>query len=177
MLKLGRDINLKPLKCVHKEGSEKLRDLHYKINAVLYLASGKFIDQKLANTLYTDLCALGVELDELDVPETARPKKIELLGKLREVCLSLKTYRKQPQTAADAENMQKAINWYIANYIKSKKEDSFTPAVALEFLKESRRLYDAFLPFSGVLKFEYLIKANGELLRYFESKYSILEID
>lgn len=176
-MKKGSELGISPIKCEAKEGTDKLKTLHFQINDILYKNKGKYIDQKLAYSLYTDLCALGVQLDELEVPERARAKKKELLGKLRSICMTLKDYRKQPQTMEDVPQMQKAFGFFVHCYIEAKKNDNIKPEEVLGMLVESRRLYDAFLPFSEHLELATFIKVNGELLRWFESKYSIREID
>ena len=177
MLRKGTEIGIKPIKCEAKEGTDKLKDLHYRINDILYKNAGKYIDTKLANALYSDLCALGVELDELEVPERAREKKKELLGKLRTVCMSLKDYRKVPMTAEDVPLMQKALNFFIHLYIEAKQNDNIKPQEVLDLLVESRRLWDAYLPFIESLRTDMFIKANTELVNWFDSKYSIRKLD
>lgn len=175
-MKKGTEIGIRPIKCENKEGSDKLRDVHMRINAILYINAGKYIDPKLANTMYKDLCAIGVELDELEVPERAREKKKELLGKLRTVCMALKDYRKQPMTADDVPLMQKALGFFIHNYIEAKQKDDITPQQVLDLLVESRRLWDAYLPFAESLRTDTFIKVNTELVNWFE-RYSIRTFD
>lgn len=176
-MKKGTELGIRPIKCENKSGTDKLKAIHFRINEILYNNAGKWIDPTLANAIYTDLCALGVELDELDVPETARPKKKELLGKLRPICVTLKDYRKLPLTPNDLPQMQAALNFFIHLFIEAKKNDNIKPEEVLAMLVESRRLWDAFCPFEQHLKTDHFIKANGELLRWFESKYSIRELD
>ena len=177
MLKTGNDLNLIPIKCESKEGTDKLKEYHHQINDILYKNRYKYIDQKLANTMYTALCDLGVKIDELEVPERARDKKRELLGKLRTVCTTLKDYRKVYQTEEDVPLMQKALGWFVHTYIEAKKNDDIKPQEVLEMLIESRRLWDAFCPFEQHLRTDTFIKVNGELVRWFESKYSIRELN
>lgn len=176
-MKKGTELGVKPLKCENKEGTDKLKAVHFKINDILYNNAGKWIDPTLAETLYTDLCALGVELDELDVPERARAKKKELLSKLRPICVTLKDYRKQPLTANDLPQMQATLNYFIHVYIEAKKNDNIKPEEVLAMLIESRRLYNAFLPFVEQLKTDTFIKINGELVRWFDAKFGIRGLD
>lgn len=176
-MKKGNELGIKVIKCENREGTDKLKALHYQINDILYKNTGKYIDQKLAYSLYTDLCGLGVQLDELEVPERAREKKKELLGKLRSICMTLKEYRKQPLTMEDVPLMQKALNWFIHEYIEDKKDDNIKPEKVLELLVESRRLWDAFCAYEQHLKTDTFIKVNGELVRWFDSKYGIRGLD
>lgn len=177
MLKQGIEIGVNPIKCEAKEGTDKLKEYHHQINDILYKNRYKYIDQKLAITMYTALCDLGVKIDELEVPERARAKKKELITKLRTVCLALRDYKKEHQTVEDVALMQKALGWFVHTYIDAKKNDNIKPEEVLDMLVESRRLWDAFSPFEQYLRTDHFIKANGELLRWFESKYSIRELD
>ena len=177
MLSRGTELGIRPIKCENREGTDKLKSVHMRINEILYRNAGKYIDMKLANTIYSDLCALGVELDELEVPERAREKKKELLGKLRTVCMTLKDYRKQPQTAADVPTIQKVLNFFIHLWIEAKQKENLTPQEVLDLLIESRRLWDAYLPFEPYLKTAMFIKTNGELAEWFDRKYSIRKLD
>jgi hypothetical protein len=173
MLKQGKQLGITPIKCEQKEGTDKLKDLHYRINDILYSNSGKYIDKALAQSLYGDLCGLGVELDALEVPERARAKKTELLGKLRTVCMNLKDYRKQPQTIEDTQLMQAAINWVVHLCIDAKEKNELTPEKVLELLKETKRVYEAFKPFEEHLKTDTLIKLNGELVNNIDTNLGI----
>ncbi len=172
-MKQGKELGLTPIKCENKEGTDKLKDLHHQINDIIYPNYARYIDQALAQTLYKDLCGLGVAVDELEVPERARAKKTELLGKLRTICSNLKDYRKQPQTIEDVPLMQKAINWTVHLCIEAKNKTDLGPDEALSLLKETKRVYDAFKPFEEHLKIETLVKFNGELVNYFDTKYGI----
>ena len=177
MLKQGIDIGIAPIKCEAKEGTEKLKEYHHEINDILFKNRYKYIDQKLANKMYTDLCALGVKVDELEVPERAREKKKELIAKLRTVCVALRDYKKEYQTVEDAQLMQKALGWFVHTYIEAKKNDNIKPEEVLDMLVESRRLWDAFCPFEQHLRTDTFIKVNEELVRWFDSKYAIRSLD
>lgn len=176
-MKTGKELGVEPIKCEAKEGTDKLKALHFQINDILYKNKGKYIDQKLAYSMYTDLCALGVQLDELEVPERARAKKKELLSKLRPICTNLKEYRKLPMTMEDVPQMQKALGFFVHCYIDAKENDNIKPEEVLALLVESRRLWDAFCAYEQYLKTDTFIKINGELLRWFDMKYGVRGLD
>lgn len=173
MLKQGKQLGLVPIKCDNREGTDKLKELHYRINDILYTNSGKYIDRELADSIYTDLCELGKAVDGLEVPDRAKAKKSEILSKLRIICKGLKEYKKEYQTIDDAPLMQKAINWFIHQYIDAKQNDKLTDELAVSMVKESKRLYLAYLPYESNLKLDTLVKINGELAGYFDVKYGI----
>lgn len=176
MLK-GVDLKLTIIKCVNKTGTDKLKELHHRANSILYQNTYRYIDPKLANDMYNGLCAIGKELNELTVPEAAKAKKYELIQELRLRCTTLKDYRKQPLTANDVPQMQAALNFFVHQYIDQKKNDQLTPEKVLTMLVESRRLWDVFCAYEQHLNTASFISVNAELLRYFESKYSIREIE
>lgn len=171
MLQTGKLLGLTPIKCESKTGTDKLKELHYAVNAILYKASGRYIFQRQAENLYRELCEYGKQLASLEVPDKAKPKKEELLSKLRVICNSLNVYRKQSQNSEDIEGMQRALNWFLHRYIEVK--DNITDEQALELLKESKELSDAVYPWEESLKLSNMNKANRELLSFITTKYQI----
>lgn len=164
-------MGVKPLKTESKEGTEKLKGIHFRINDLLYANSGRYLFQRQAEKLYQDLCVLGKELSLLQVPDRAGDKKAELLRKLRVVCNSLNAYRKQQQTSEDLEAMQKSINWYTHCFIEAK--ENLTPEKALELLKESKELRDCVYPWDEDLNTVNLTKANHQLINYLTNEFQI----
>lgn len=176
-MKKGVDLGLVPIKCENKTGTESLKTIHHRINSILYSNTYRYIDQALAIEMYRNLCGLGKELGELEVPDAAKPKKGEILEALRKCCLALKDYRKIPNTVEDAPDIQKNIGWWLHEYITAKNEGKFdkNPDLALEYVKESKRLYDVAFPFAEHIKLDTLTKGNQELLGMINSKYSIIQ--
>ena len=171
MLQTGKQLGLTPIKCTNKEGTDKLKEIHYAVNDILYKASGRYIFQRQADSIYKQLCEYGKQLAALDVSDKASPKKEELLSKLRVICNSLNVYRKQSQTSEDIESMQKAVGWFLHRYIEAR--DTMTDIQALEFLKETKELSDAVYPWEESLKLSNLTKANRELLSFITTKYQL----
>lgn len=172
-MKRGIDLGLTVIKCQNKTGSDNLKDVHHRVNAVLYNNTYRYIDQKLANKIYDDLCELGKELSGLKVPETARAKKEELLSELRKRCSTLKNYKKITNTVEDLPQMQAAINWVVHLCIDAKEKNELTPEKVLELLKETKRVYEAFKPFEEHLKTDTLVKLNGELVNNIDTNLGI----
>lgn len=176
-MKKGIDLGLTIIKCQNKSGTDSLKELHHQVNDVFFPNTYRYIDHKLANRMYDELCVLGKKLSDLRVPESAAAKKAELLTELRKRCKILKEYKEISNTVEDVPQMQSNLNWFVHTYIDAKKNDNIKPQEVLDLLVESRRLWDAFSPFEQHLRTDHFIKANGELLRWFESKYSIRELD
>ena len=171
-MKTGKELGLEIIKCQNKTGTDALRQLHHEINEVLYRNTYRYINQALANDMYNTLCGYGKTLGETEVPASAKPKRDELLSELRKRCLALRDYRKLTNTAEEVPQMQKVVNYFVHQCIKA-KEDGLTTEKALELLKESKRIYDAFIPFAEDLKLETLTSFNTELLNYFDATYGI----
>lgn len=171
MLVLGKSLGLSPIKTENKEGTDKLKEIHYQINDVLYKNSGKYIFQHHAERLYDQLCDYGKRLASLEVPDRAAQKKSELLSKLRTICNSLKVYKKQTQTSEDVKEMQSAVNWLLHRFIEAK--DNITDEQALELLKETKELSDAVYPWEEELKLANLVKMNRQLINLITTKYQL----
>lgn len=171
MLVLGRSLGLSPIKTEHKEGTDKLKEIHFQVNEVLYQNSGKHIFQHHAERLYNQLCDYGKRLASLEVPDKANPKKSELLSKLRTICNSLKVYKKQAQTSEDVKEMQAAVNFLLHRFIEVK--DNITDEQVIDFLKEIKELYDAVYPLEEDLKLTNLVKMNRQLINHITTKYQL----
>lgn len=173
-MKRGIDLGITIIKCDNREGTETLREVHHNINGILYQNTYRYIDPKLAGSMYDRLVALGKKLNETSVPEKARPKKEELLSKLRTICKTLGEERKKVLGLDDVPQMQKAINGYLHTYITAKTENRLDDDTVLMLLEESKRLYDTYYNWAESLKTDTLIQSNSELLSIFEKKYGVL---
>ncbi len=171
MLK-GTELGLEIIKTQTKQGCEALKALHHEINSYLYDLKFKYIDQALALDRYLKLCDCGKRLSELKVPDSAKDKKAEIMSELRKRCLVLKQYKEIVNTAEDVPQMQATINFFIHTWIEQKKKE-LTPEIVMGYLKESKRIHDAFLPFADDLNMSTLVKTNGEMLRYIEITYGL----
>ena len=171
MLVLGKTLGITPIKCEAKEGTDKIKEIHYAVNDILYENSGKYIFQPMAERIYNQLCDYGKQLASLQVPDRANAKKSELLSKLRTVCNSLKVYKGQNQTSEDLKEMQAAINWLLHRFIEAKP--TLTPEQALKFLKETKEMRDYVFPWDEDLKTGNLVKMNTQLINFITEKYSI----
>lgn len=173
-MKNGKELGLEVIKCQNKQGSEGIRKIHEEINDVLYPNTYKYIDQELAIDMYTKLCDCGKRLSELKVPEGALAKKKELLSELRKRCMVLKDYKNIQNTVEDTPQMQKVVNFFLHQWIEQKNKQ-LTSEIILKYLKESKRIYNAFKKWDEHLNLEMLAKANGEMLRCIEITFSIRE--
>lgn len=172
MLTKGETLGLVPIKCENKEGTEKLKEIHHGINDVLFGFRFKYIFQRDADNIFTKLCTYGKDLSGLEVPDKAKPKKNELLEKLRVICNSVNVYRKQSQTIDDVDKMDKALGYFVHDFID--KKDNLTLETATALLRESKELYDNVYPFAEHLtKIENFIRCNTQLITWIQNEYGI----
>lgn len=176
MLKLGRELGLSPIKTQSKEGTETIKQIHYKVNDVLFGLSGKLLFKKDAELAFTKLCGYGKELKELKVPEKANAKKDELLTALRRVCTVLRKYIGEVcVTEEDIPTIQKSINWAIHKYIQAKEEDKLDTMTVVGMLEGNKELWLNIEPFVDNLKKSNFLKMNRELLNILQSEFRIGE--
>lgn len=171
-MKKGEELNLTIIKCTNKTGCESLKALHREINDCLYDLRFKYIDQQLAIERYVRLCDCGKRLSELQVPEAAKAKKSEILGELRKRCLTLKEYKQYSNNFEEVPQMQATINFFLHTWIEQKSKE-LSPEIVISYLRESKRIYDAFFPFMENLKVDTLLKANGEMVNYFDVTFGL----
>lgn len=168
----GIELGLEIIKTQSKQGCESLKVLHHEINDLLFDLKYKYIDQSLANDRYLKLCDCGKRLSELKVPDSAKDKKTEVMTELRKRCIALKHYKDIPNTVDDVPQMQATINFFIHTWIEQKKKE-LTPEIVMDYLKESKRIHNTFLPFADDLNMSTLVKTNGEMLRFIEITYGL----
>ena len=165
MLKKGFEIGLTPIKTQSKDGTQQLKELHYKVNDTLYKWSGRFLFQADAEQVFTELCNAGKELNALVVPDKKKKKKTEIVNALRKVCTSLRGYCKEEQTSEDLELMQKALNYFLHKAIEAKSE-GLTVEKTVSLLQEQKELWQNIKKFLDNLKLSNFLKMNRELLDY-----------
>lgn len=171
MLKLGKELGLKPVRTQSKEGTQQLKELHYKINDTLYKWSGRFLFQVDAEQVFAELCEYGKELNALVVPEKASAKKTEIVNVLRKVCTELRGYCREEQTSEDLELMQKAINFWLHSFIEEKQKGAIPTEKIIELLTECSRLWCRTERWRDELNLGNFTKANAELLNILKQRY------
>ena len=176
MLKKGFEIGLTPIKTQSKEGTQQLKELHYKVNDVLFGLSGKLLFKKDAELAFTKLCGYGKELNALVVPEKAAAKKSELIAALRKVCTVLRKYIGEVcVTEEDIPTIQKSINWAIHKYIQAKEEDKLDTMTVVGMLAGNKELWQNIEPFLDNLRLSNFQKMQRELLNILQSEFRIGE--
>ena len=176
MIELGKELGLSPVKCEHREGTESIKQIHYKVNDILFGLSGKLLFKKDAELAFSKLCEYGKELKELKVPEKANAKKSELLTALRKVCTVLRKYIGEVCiTEEDIPTIQKSINWTIHKYIQAKEEDKLDTMTVVGMLAGNKELWLNIEPFLDKLRIASFQKMQRELINTLQSEFRIGE--
>jgi hypothetical protein len=120
MKKIEDIIGMSCIKCNNKPTSDKLKDIHYKINDALFKYSKKYAFKYYLNSLQNELIPLFKQLTDLDVANSFLPKKNEILQVGRDIIKKIRAQIK----LNDMSNLNKAIteslNYNMYQYVKSK---------------------------------------------------------
>lgn len=138
----GLEIMGKPISCTNREGSDKIKDIHYQINDIIFQWGYKYMTPIDAHFVYNQLCELGKQLKDLEVPDRAQAKKDEILIKLRGICTNLKTYHDTYRLGSQ-EDVQQAMSttkYLVSTYLKDRQNKALTPQRIVELLEEHKRI-------------------------------------
>jgi hypothetical protein len=176
------ELNIKPISTENKKGTDKIKDIHYKINELLYFYSKKYADPTTAQDIINDITLHANQLKEL--PDN--PKRDEILNKLRDMVKSLIHYKKSfkwennPNTV---DAIQRTLNYAIRNYVALKEKNLNSNELyynILYLILENHRIYynilkpyiDTFPQRYNDIKFENFIILQSELLSKLQTCFS-----
>lgn len=169
-MKKGFELNLNIVKPQHKEGTDKLKELHYKVNDVMFNYNKQYIAPKTAERLFSLLCKYGVSIKDLELPQRAIEKRDEILSALRDACNSLKNYKDNYKTTTeDKSQAQKTLNYAVSQYLTKKEE--YTDEDYLKALRRNKTLYTEYN--TEGLKTTAFKKMQAECLEHINSKFGI----
>lgn len=156
--------NFKCVSCGKLPSSDKLKELHYRINQIIYNNSKTPIHPTITKTLENELIAIGVELSYIN-DYRCREKKQKLIDACRSIILDLRHFSCD-LSDADIEEIESTIQRYkVSMYIQVKGK--LTEEIALKMIKENRRLADMFttiIPNFKVMQQELLQWLNGRFV-------------
>lgn len=141
MLKLIEIVG-KPITCSNREGTEKIKDIHYKINDIIFHWNYRYISPEDARQIYAELCEYGKALKDLETPDKAKPKQNEILTKLRGICQNLKVYAETYVlgTSEDLNHVNATTRFLLSEYLKARNNNELTPQKILELLEDHKRI-------------------------------------
>lgn len=129
----------KYIKCEAKVGTDKLKELHYKANDIIFKYNMQFAFPRNVEIAEQLLKEVFVEIKDLDVNEKAQAKKDEILKLGRVLVSNLIEYRKlfkyDESCVAAIEGMCK---YRLSDYLK--KKDSLTIADGVSLLIDNQTL-------------------------------------
>lgn len=176
MILQGKDIGLSPIKTNSKEGNEKIKDLHYKINEVLYNNNRSYITPAWGKQVEDKLLKLGGELGELECDGKTIAKKEEILGQLRKIVISLRKYMREFKFEdGDKDILQKVVNYSVRNYIVEKEKGELDNGTIISMLSNQMDILDYYLrPYPDKdINIKSFKSMNHELLDMLSTRFAI----
>lgn len=139
-MKKFKDIEgFKSIKCEAKVGTDKLKELHYRANDIIFKYNMQFAfprNVEIAEQLLKDVF---IEIKDLDVNEKAQAKKDEILKLGRVMVANLIAYRKQfKYDESCVTAIEGMCKYRLSDYLK--KKDSLTIADGVSLLRDNQAL-------------------------------------
>lgn len=107
------------IKCQNKIGTDSLKDLHYKANAILFKLAHSYIMRNRTIRCGKALKEIAESIKALEVTDKAKAKKNEVINAIESQLRYLRTIAKQEPTV---EEIQKTINYTVSTYLRKKPE-------------------------------------------------------
>ena len=127
-----KELNVVPI--VYKgTKTDEVREIQYGINDVLFKYQTNPIFKDEAENIISILMESGANLRQ-DNSEASKSIKEQLRSHIRQLNGYLDTY------SCTAEDIQKIINFNVANYIKDKKNDNLDDNRIIHYLKQYKRI-------------------------------------
>lgn len=167
-MKKINEIGVSIIKCKNKQGTDNLKELHYKINDLLYKNANTYAIKSIAIYIEKQLVEYGIELNNLQVPDSAKAKKNEILAALRDMVINLRKYLAEYNVNPNEEKQAATaiLKYRLSNYIKSKQTLTTDQIIAL--LEENKTIYDLLQ-----VEYEPFRKMQDELIQILNKKFEI----
>lgn len=120
------------IKCDAKASTDKLKELHYIANDIIYKYNMQFAFPRNVQKAIDELTKVFIQINELGVSDSATGKKQEILKKGRELVMSLKGYIKTFQYNDDCISCVEGMcKFQLSKYLKNKETLSVENGVQL----------------------------------------------
>lgn len=157
-----KELNVVPI--VYKgTKTDEVREIQYEINDVLFKYQTNPIFKDEAENIISILMESGANLRQ-DNSEASKSIKEQLRSHIRQLNGYLETY------SCTAEDIQKIINFNVANYIKDKKNDNLDDNRIIHYLKQYKRIQKQAEGYDVTAK--HINNMQKELLTMFVKRYS-----
>lgn len=135
IMKSLKELNIKIVRSQTKEGNAEIKDLHHKINDIIYKYQYQYITKGIGERILNEFITLGTELSNTEAQGNAVRKKEEILSQLRNYVRILKKY--EPTT----DKREQVLKRFVSDYIKRTKEDKpLETDEVIDLLKRQREL-------------------------------------
>lgn len=167
-MKKFNEIGIAIIKCQNKTGSDSIKTIHYKINDLLYKNNNTYALKPLVEYIEKQLIEYGKELNNLQVPDSAKPKQKELLQALKAMILNLRKYIAEYNVTPEEEKQAATaiMKFRLSTYIKNKS--LLTTNEILSLLEENKTIYDLLN-----VNYQPFQKMQDELLEILNKKFVI----
>lgn len=157
-----KELNVVPI--IYKgTKTDEVREIQYSINDMLFKYQNTFVFKDEAEEIINHLMESGANL-RLDNSEASKYIKEQLRSHIRLLKGYLETY------SCTSEDIQKIINFNVANYIKDKKNDNLDDKRIIHYLKQYKRIQKQAEGYDVTAK--HINNMQKELLTMFVKKYS-----
>lgn len=156
------------ISCTNKIGTDSLKDLHYKANAILFQLKNSYIMKNRTIRCGKALKAIAESIKSLEVTDRAKAKKQEIMNAIDKALTYLRSIRKQE---ASADEVQRTINFTVSQYLRNK------PTNAREALGQIERMKELISDIGDVklskLKIKSFVQMHKELKELIEQEIEI----
>ena len=164
----------------HRAGNQKMTQMLYKINDILYPAQTKYALPEIVAETLNRLTTLGVECKDIQCSERYQPKKNEILKCLRERCLALKNYLSNYDADEQEEKVaiEKSMRYQLSVSIKAKedfKNNQSSIDALLKQLESNKKVYQMFAGkiSAYAIEIKQFERVQDELIDIVACEYSI----
>lgn len=166
MFKLGKDIDVTPIKLENKYSTKELNELYLMINELLYFYSTLYITPTTKSYLIDKIVEYGNQLKNITWPMNKGKRKDELRTKLGVIYKSLLSY--YPNDTSDRIwSIEFNMNKYITSKFLKDKQNGMTDDIAFKYIKTIRQFATTYKVASN------LISVQNECLDYLKVKETL----
>lgn len=138
MFKLGKDIEVKPIKLENKYSTKELNDIYTKVNELLYFYSTLYITEKAKQYIIKRIVELGNELKDIVWPMSKGKRREELRNKMGVIYKALVQYN--PNEDKDRKyTIEYNMNKYLTSRFLYDKQNEMTEEIAFKWIKTIRQ--------------------------------------
>lgn len=156
------------ISCQNKIGTDSLKELHYKANAILFQLKNSYVMKNRTIRCGKALKEIAESIKALEVTDKAKAKKQEVMNAIDKALTYLRSVRKQE---ASADEIQRTINFTVSQYLRNK------PTNAREALDQIERMKELVSDIGDVklskLKIKSFVQMHKELKEIIEREIEI----